>query len=283
MGCIVDTILFKKGDTLDKLARKYGLKDGKELLNAAENARLKKLRGTPDKVQPGDKLVIPPPNEKGVKTNFSKDTDRMTFDICGAKRLVSVEQRWQYTYDNDDGTSPWTTQEQRDFRHHIDLAIMTYWSGHFTLSVAGGSDFARLYRNDVFKVGFDIRFVTSGGHWKVNVTKVAPRTKMGSKINWGNRTIQLDSNDTKMQERVREGKHYKQVPAAHEFGHTIGNTKHSPNSTHGDEYKSGSPFKAERKSMMNDGMELRKRHADHLIAELNKMIPDTVFAVKTIR
>lgn len=33
---------------------------------------------------------------------------------------------------------------------------------------------------------------------------------------------------------------------------------------------------------MNIGNELKKRHADHIIHELNKMIKDTVFTVKSV-
>ena len=52
---------------------------------------------------------------------------------------------------------------------------------------------------------------------------------------------------------------------------------------HGDEYPDSSPYKDEKESMMNIGSELKKRHADHLILELNKIIPDTTFAVKDIK
>ena len=80
-----------------------------------------------------------------------------------------------------------------------------------------------------------------------------------------------------------DGKKYENLPAAHEFGHAVGNSKHAASGHgHGDEYKDGSDYKEERASMMNWGTELKKRHADHIIWELNKIIPNTRFEVKSV-
>jgi hypothetical protein len=101
-------------------------------------------------------------------------------------------------------------------------------------------------------------------------------------VNWNDQTIDLDTEDTQTVTREEGGKKHKQVPAAHEFGHAAGNSKFGP-AGHGDEYPDSSPYKDEKESMMNIGSELKKRHADHLILELNKMIPDTTFAIKDIK
>ena len=132
-------------------------------------------------------------------------------------------------------------------------------------------------------MNFDIKKVTSGGHWKVTVTKVPKGSKSPtSSVDWNGQKITLDSEDTKLRDLQGTGKKKdKQSPFAHEFGHAVGNSKHGP-AGHGDEYKASSPFHEEKKSMMNIGNQLQKRHADHLIMELNKMIKDTTFTVKSV-
>lgn len=59
---------FSKGDTLDKIARKFGHQDGKTIWKDPENRDIANKRREPGNLQPGDKLVIPP-NEKQLKAN----------------------------------------------------------------------------------------------------------------------------------------------------------------------------------------------------------------------
>jgi LysM repeat protein len=50
----------RKGETLIKIAKSYGIADWKAIFDAPENAKLKKERKKPEAIQPGDVLVIPP-------------------------------------------------------------------------------------------------------------------------------------------------------------------------------------------------------------------------------
>ena len=275
-------VTIKKGDMLDKIAKKHGLKSGQFIFDAKENAKVKKLRGKPESIQPGDVFIIPAPDEKTIKNTFSKNMPRMSIDISGPKQLIFVQQKWEYTYANQAGTSNWTSKEKMDFHNNVDKAIWRHWSGKFTISVSGASEFAKVYKDTIFKVSFDIKYVKSGGHWKVAVTKIPTGSKKTSSVNWGNQTIKLDTEDTVLRVRDRDGKKFKQIPAAHEFGHAVGNATGNANVDHTDEYKVTSTYKDEKNSMMNVGMQLKKRHADHLIAELNKMVKDTVFAIKSV-
>lgn len=275
-------VTIKKGDTLDKYAKKYGLKSGQFIFDAKANAKVKKLRGSPKSIQPGDVFIIPAPDEKSIKNTFTKNMPRMSIDISGPKKLIFVQQKWEYTYVKQAGTSNWTSKEKMDFHNNVDKAIWKHWSGKFTISVSGRSDFAKVYKDTDFKVNFDIKYVKSGGHWKVEVTKIPTGSKKTSSVNWGNQTIKLDTEDLVLRERTRDGKKYKQLPAAHEFGHAAGNATGNANVDHADEYKVTSTYKDEKKSMLHIGMQLKKRHADHLVAELNKMVKDTTFTVKSV-
>lgn len=280
MGKVIK-VVFKKGVNLDKVAKENFLKNGKEIFEARENAKLKKSRKDIARLVDGDELIVPKPSEKSIKNSFSNNMPRMSIDISGPKRLIFVQQKWVYTYVNQAGTSSWTSKQKIDFHNKVDQGIWKYWSGKFTLSVSGTSAFARVYEDCDFQVSFDIKYATSGGHWQVTVTKIPTGTNKTSSVDWGAQTIELDTEDTVLRVRDKDGKKFKQLPAAHEFGHAVGNSKFGP-AGHGDEYTVTSAYKDEHSSMMNVGMQLDKRHADHLIIELNKMIPDTEFKVKKV-
>jgi hypothetical protein len=49
-----------KGESLDSIARKYGIKHWSFLYNARVNAPLRHKRPRPDQIKPGDTIVIPP-------------------------------------------------------------------------------------------------------------------------------------------------------------------------------------------------------------------------------
>ncbi len=60
-----------KGDTVDSIARKYKVRDGKTLWAAPENKDLSGRRKKAENIEPGDKLVIPP-SEKEKKEAAAK-------------------------------------------------------------------------------------------------------------------------------------------------------------------------------------------------------------------
>jgi hypothetical protein len=57
---------FKKGDNLDGIAKKHGLKDGSVIWKLPDNKAIAAKRKKPEDLQAGDTLVIPP-NEKEMK------------------------------------------------------------------------------------------------------------------------------------------------------------------------------------------------------------------------
>lgn len=270
------THVVKKGDNLTKIAKKYGWPSGKALYDAKENAPLRKTRPDPNKIEPGDKVLVPEPPAPKAKLQHKKDMPRMSISIDGKKKLIFVQQKWQYVWKIQSGCAKWTSAQKTKFHNDCDKAIWAKWSGKYQVACTGTSDFAKAMKDAVFNVSFDIKYVTSGGHWTVTVTKIPKGSKKTSSVKWNAQTIDLDTED------VSKRKDIDQVPVAHEFGHAVGNSKHGP-AGHGDEYHEDGVHFDDKDSMMNIGSELRKRHADHLIGELNKMIPNTTFSVKAIK
>jgi hypothetical protein len=107
----------------------------------------------------------------------------------------------------------------------------------------------------------------------VFVTKV-PDGFMGhpSRIEWTQRTIHLCTED------FETNRHAGGI-VAHEFGHSAGNTGVLGR---GDEYRPTSPHHADSGSVMNTGRALRERHFRTLVEEMNRMIPDAVFSVRSV-
>lgn len=98
---------------------------------------------------------------------------------------------------------------------------------------------------------------------------------------WGIRQINIDTEDLKFSlKKIINSKKYYQFPIAHEFGHTVGN---APIIGHSDEYnadpKINGGFKSDYSSLMNVGNQLRNRHLDYILKELNTMLPDTTFKI----
>ena len=270
----------KKGDMLDKIAKKYGLKSGQFIFDAKVNSKVKKLRKEPSKIQPGDVFIIPAPDPSTIKTHFTSKGARMSIDVDGPKKLIFVQQKWAYTYFKQAAASAWNNREKKDFHNNVDKLIWKHWSGKFTFGVKGTSEFVKVYKDTEFKCNFDIESVSSGGHWEVKVTKIrSGGAHLGSEVKWNDQVILLDTFDTLVRIRTKEGKQFKQIAAVHEFGHAVGNTYVLDR---GDEYRVGNTYEFERNSMMNVGMQLKKRYTRTLVEELNKMIPKTEFFVKRV-
>ncbi len=127
-------------------------------------------------------------------------------------------------------------------------------------------------------INLDIRWVLTGQHWTVNVTKVPQGKFYPSQVFWAQRAIQLGSRDYATVQRTVNGQKRSQRTVAHEFGHSAGNTGMLKR---GDEYpkKSGpaSPHVKDDQSIMHVGEQLRDRHFITITEELNQMIPGTTF------
>lgn len=222
------------------------------------------------------------PKKKPAKVNFKKKNKRMDFYIFGDHAQIWVQQFWTYQYSEKGGASKWTAKEKKDFHKEIEKVIRKAWGGKFKLEVSGKSEFAQYYAGKQFTVNFDVDPKSAGAHWTVKAIKIPKGGFNGSWVNWSKQEMQLDTEDAR-EINKGGGKGVKQSGAAHEFGHAIGNSKHADGVTHGDEYKASSAFKAHKKSIMHSGMKLKKRHADFLVKELSKVIPDTTFKVKAVK
>jgi hypothetical protein len=217
--------------------------------------------------------------------NIIKYTDRMDIYIEEDRNIISIQEKWEYNWLTK--VTPWTLTEKRKFHEMADSRIWKNWGGHFKLKVKGTSPFALKHKNTIFTVNFDIKWVLLSSHWKVNITKIAPGGFERSNVKWNEKIINLDTEDTKLIcKGVYAGTSYYQYPISHEFGHTIGNSYHAlkgRKSVHGDEYSADNRvnggFRLDYFSIMNIGNELRNRHLDYILAQLNTMIPNTTFYI----
>ncbi len=155
------------------------------------------------------------------------------------------------------------------------------WSNRAILGVSGASAFSLKHSSAGAPINLDIKRVASGEHWNVNVKKISPTAFERSNIVWNARKINLDTNDFKARNNCLGVLRvcHTQIPVAHEFGHAVGNTAVL---NRGDEYRSSSPHVNDHASIMNAGSQLRSRHFQTILDELNVMIPDAIFTVKGI-
>lgn len=212
---------------------------------------------------------------------ISSKTDRLDIYIDKDRKLILIEQKWKYVWSNKKGTTPWSHKEKKKFHNKSDHIIENLWGGKMVIRTKGSSDFAKKYADDGFVVNFDLKWVTNDEHWKVRVTKIPKGEWAQSWMKWTTREVNLDTEDIKMR-RTSTIPRRTQSPVAHEFGHTIGNTFHTGVTQHGDEYKTNSKYNTQTKSIMNIGNEIKPRHLDYIVSELNKMVPNTEFYVKKI-
>lgn len=209
-----------------------------------------------------------------------RDAHWSTIDIDTSTGQIFLQERWQYNWLTEDGVTPWTLAQKRAFHTRADRAIWAAWSNRATMTASGTSDFARRMRGRALPINLDVRWVTSNPHWTVNVTKIPAGTFRQSNVDWPNRVINFDTEDFTTRTFNDGGTRSTQVPVTHEFGHTIGNVFELER---GDEYHAGGTNVNDHGSMMNHGQTLRSRHFQTILDEMNQMIPNTTFAVGTIR
>jgi hypothetical protein len=210
-----------------------------------------------------------------------RDTGWCEIDVDTTVGRVFLQERWQYNWLTSPGTTAWTQKERRDFHNRADQSIWAAWSNHAALTVAGKSPFARNFAGKLIPINLDIRWVTARPHWTVNVTKVPPGNYRQSNVQWTARVINLDTEDFTTR-TICSGTPracQTQIPVAHEFGHTIGNTS---TLARGDEYPDASPHSTDTGSIMHSGHQLRSRHFKTILDEMNRMIPDTTFTVGSV-
>lgn len=209
-----------------------------------------------------------------------KDLPWCVIDVNTTGGRIFLQQRWKYTWTRAAGQSAWALQEKRDFHNRADRYIWAAWSNRAVFGVTGTSSFARRFRARGVPINLDIRWVTGNEHWKVTVKKIAAAAHETSSILWTPRTIKLDTNDFKTRTFGNgPAPSTGQVPVAHEFGHTIGNTSVL---NRGDEYRATSPNRNDHSSIMNHGSQLRSRHFQTILDEMNTMIPNCTFSIRSV-
>jgi hypothetical protein len=213
-------------------------------------------------------------------SHVTKEVPWCTIDVDTAEGRVVLLEKWQYTWLVDArSTARWTLTEKQEFHRRVDREIWAAWSNRAFLQVTGASEFAKRFSGRMVPVYTDVRWVLAKPHWTVMVTKTDKGKNPRSSTNWWARKITLDSNDVTVRTRLLGPSKdiiVSQVPVAHEFGHTIGNV--APYAR-GDEYESDSDHTADIQSIMNRGVQLRVRHFDQILMDLNGMIEGTTFAV----
>ncbi|PZO69797.1 MAG: hypothetical protein DI640_15205 [Sphingomonas taxi] len=212
--------------------------------------------------------------------HLTRETDRMTINLDTRQGIILVRQRWFYNWIVGPGATPWTQGQRRAYHARFEAAILRSWNNRATIRASGTSDLARGMAGRSFSVRIDVQWVLGHGHWTVTVKKLPVGVFDVSKVNWAQRRIWLDTNDLTARHFARGGVRTRQVPVAHEFGHSFGNV---PQRGHGDEYRADSQYRRDVRSIINVGDTLRPRHFDHLISELNQMTPGTRFVMDTVR
>jgi hypothetical protein len=207
--------------------------------------------------------------------NIVKRTSRFDINIDTRTKNILIIQRWKYNWLSN-GFSDWTYEEKKKMHEAFEKEMTHVWNERAYLKPTGNSVFANIHKLSSFKVSFDIQWVTSFAHWEVDVKKLAPNNyKYRPHVKWLEQkillyTVDVDNVPKQLKPLIT------QRNIVHEFGHAIGNASGIPN-MHSDEYNPKSSFYSDSKSLMNLGMELRGRHFDYVIREINTMIPDTQF------
>jgi hypothetical protein len=207
--------------------------------------------------------------------NIVKKTLHFDININAIANDILIIQRWKYNWIAN-GFSNWTYNEKKKMHEAFEKEMIEVWNQKARVKPSGNSLFVKKHKQSVFKIAFDIQWVTSFAHWEVEVKKVAPKDySHRPHVKWHEQKILLYSVD--IDNMIKQSKPFiTQKNIAHEFGHAIGNASGIPN-MHSDEYNPRSSFYSDSNSLMNLGMELRARHFDYVIREINTVIPDTQF------
>ena|SRR5438552_17484982 len=192
-------------------------------------------------------------------------------DIVMDEGRIFFQERWQYTWDAN-GQSSWTTAEKQQFHRAVDGQIWRSWSNRIRFKTAGTSPFARHFPS--VSINFDIRWVLAKPHWNITVRKLAagstPTTYI-SNVDRANMQVNLDSADLDSYTPVNAaGASHKFRAVPHEFGHTFPGVD--------DEYVAGAADLADTDSMMNIGDQIRMRHLQPVLDQLNTMLPHCTFS-----
>ncbi|MCY1660172.1 hypothetical protein [Chryseobacterium sp. SL1] len=214
--------------------------------------------------------------------HVTKKTPYFDIDINSISKNILVIQKWKYEW-LANGFSEWQYPEKLDIHEKFEKAITSAWNGKAKVKVIGSSEFAKQNATKILTIIFDVKWVITNAHWNVMVSKLQKfDNKKRPVVDWNGKIIKLYTVDVIPVRKSYELKTLKQTNVAHEFGHSIGNHSHIKG-MHNDEYSKSKiinkPYFDDKTSIMNLGMELRKRHFDYIEKELSGMIPNTKFII----
>lgn len=223
--------------------------------------------------------------------NLYKKTLFFDLEIIESTSQILITQRWKLVE-----ASTLSLSVIERFKQKTKNIIETLWNYKFWVKVKGESAFAKKHEKTTFEVRFQIEWVSSNAHWQVTLS---PQSSTSS-VNWVRRIISLDIFDIEPQRKRNAPSSLKQYTVAHEFGHTIGNVRgYRPSPffsvwklpyslqriDHDDEYplredssmakienQRRERFFIDKESIMNVGNEVRARHSDYIILELNTLM-----------
>ena len=191
-------------------------------------------------------------------------------DLDTTAGRIFFQQKWKYTWTKVGAASEWTTAQKRNFHNTLDKQVWSVWSMKIKIKAVGGT-LARRFPAGL-PINFDVKWVLAAGHWTVNARKLVPGGNYRSNVLFASRIINLDSEDLTPHsvgnDAGASSDGFRTVP--HEFGHTLGNAND-------DEYTAGAADLADTDSILNIGKQLRGRHLNDIITELNKLVPDSNF------
>lgn len=217
--------------------------------------------------------------------SLSRQTPYMDIYVEERMESILIRQRVNYNWLKKPVTLPdWTITQKRKFHSDCDTLIWNHWGQSYFVKVRGTSSFAQRNYNKLFKIKFDIKWDLNNPQWTINATKIPKGGWAQSSIIWAHRVINFDTEDVTP---VHKGHGNMQRGVLHEYGHVIGNspTAHAQVGLprRGDEYLNDAVtnggFNTDYKSIMNTGEELRRRHLDYVINQLNLMLPQTTFYI----
>jgi hypothetical protein len=110
---------------------------------------------------------------------------------------VLFRQDWHYDWTlASSALRPWTYAQQRNVHNRVDRHVWGTWNNRIRLQVAGSTDFCRHFYKSGVALTFDVRWVTSAGHWSVKVRKLplgsSPTTRINS-MSFDARQLELDT------------------------------------------------------------------------------------------
>jgi|GEM_PF-6050508 len=206
--------------------------------------------------------------------HYVRRTNIMDIYIEPARKAIVIRQRWKYNWLSEPPLDFWTYEERRKWHHKADDIIWSNWSNKFSVYSFTHSGKFKELDGVTFKVEFDIEWVLDNPHWTVNVHKTLPFRNFNSNVNWSNQNINLSSID--LDDVVRDNV-YSQITFNHEFGHTFLNDEE-----YGPEWGNPkiSPYRDDKRALMNIGNELRDRYFILIEEQLNKWFKEVEFLIE---